>query len=318
MTGVLWAAAAGVGFGLFQSVNRAALREMAVYQSTFVQVAISAVILLAASAATDDLARIGHAPARALANFAAAGVIHFTVGWTLLNASQKRIGATRTGPLIATTPLFAMAVAALTLDEVPGVTALLGVATIMVGVYVVTLDPGRLRHPVSARPATVASATRGASTGAPFVDRTGAWAGSLFGLGTALCWAISPVFIRHGLEDLASPLLGVTVGLLAAVAVYAAALLATRRPVLAGAFSRAALPWKLTAAVLVGLSTWIRWYAFSLSPVAVVLGLGLLSVPTVILLAPLLVGRQLERVTARVVAGSGLVLLGAAVLIVQS
>ncbi len=70
--------------------------------------------------------------------------------------------------------------------------------------------------------------------------------------------------------------------------------------------------------MLVGLSIWTRWYALSLVPVAVVLGLGLLSVPTVILLAPLLVGQHLERVTARVVGGSGVVLAGALVLILRS
>jgi drug/metabolite transporter (DMT)-like permease len=144
------------------------------------------------------------------------------------------------------------------------------------------------------------------------------WKASLFGLGTALCWGTSPIFIRRGLDGLPSPLLGVTVGLLAAVAAYGIAILLARRPIISLSRSRPALAWKAAAGMLVGLSTWTRWYALSLVPVVVVLGLGLLSVPTVILLAPLVVGRHLERVTARVVGGSGLVLAGAFVLILRS
>jgi hypothetical protein len=48
--------------------------------------------------------------------------------------------------------------------------------------------------------------------------------------------------------------------------------------------------------------------------VAVVLALGLLSVPTVMAAAPALVGRQVERITAPVLAGSALVVAGALVI----
>jgi len=73
--------------------------------------------------------------------------------------------------------------------------------------------------------------------------------------------------------------------------------------------------WKIVAAVLVGVATWTRWYALALNPVTVVLSLGLLSVPTVIALAPLLAGRHLENVTRAVVLGSALVVAGALVLV---
>ena len=311
MSGVLWAAAAGIGFGLFQTVNRAALRDLDVYESTFIQLSVSAVILTVASLATEDLSRLRQAPPGAIGEFALAGMVHFFLGWTLLNASQKRIGATRTSPLLAAAPLFGAVIAALTLQEVPGAVSLLGVALIVIGVYVVTLD----RIPAHDR-ATAGKPRSGLSL--PQTHDRYPWKSSLFGLGTAMCWGISPVFIRRGLNGLPSPLLGVTVGLLAAVAAYGIAILSTRRRLISLPRSPEALAWKGAAGVLVGLSIWTRWYALSLVPVAVVLGLGLLSVPTVILLAPLLVGQHLERVTARVVGGSGVVLAGALVLILRS
>ena len=97
MTGVVLAAVAGIGFGLFQSVNRAALRGMDAYASTFLQMLVSAAILVAVSLAAGDAGRLADAPLSAWWWFAAAGLVHFCVGWTLLNLSQQRIGAGRDG-----------------------------------------------------------------------------------------------------------------------------------------------------------------------------------------------------------------------------
>jgi drug/metabolite transporter (DMT)-like permease len=292
MTGALWAAVAGVGFGLFQSVNRASVQDLDVYRSTFIQLVVSAVILSFATAASGDLSRLRTIPAIAVLNFSIAGMAHFFVGWTLLNASQRRLGAARTSPLIATTPLFGAVVAAVTLGEVPTVVTASGIVTIVAGVYVVAMGG---HGPRDVR-----------------------WRDSAFGLGTAMCWAISPIFIRRGLERFDRPLAGVTISMLTAVAAYGIALLASRRRSTSVGVSRTAVAWKLGAGALVGLSTWTRWYALSLAPVAVVLGLALLSVPTVMVVAPLLVGRDHEGVSRRVVVGAGLVVAGAIVLIAAS
>jgi drug/metabolite transporter (DMT)-like permease len=304
---------AGIGFGLFQSVNRAALRGMDAIASTFLQLLVSAVVLVAASLATDDPRRLLAAPAAALLYFAAAGLVHFSVGWTLLNLSQQRLGAARTSPLLATVPLFGVALAALTLHELPSAPELAGVALIVGGVYAVELDrSGRRRRPERVPDAPARTPANPAHRPADPPPRPAtAWTASLFGLGTALCWAVSPILIRQGLRGLPSPLLGVTIGLVAATAAYGLALPLRRRRL---RVAREALAWKLAAGLLVGVSTWTRWSAVALVPVAVVLALGLLSVPTVLAAAPLLVGRQAERVTAPVLAGATLVVAGALVI----
>lgn len=141
------------------------------------------------------------------------------------------------------------------------------------------------------------------------------WRNSLFGLGTALCFAISPVFIRVGLAYLPSPLLGVTSGIVMTTAIYAIVLLIRwRRPVPQGAISWDAIFFMTLAGASVGLGTWARWVALDMISVAVVIALGRLNVPIVLLLAPLLVGRQQERVTARLWLGAGLIIAGSAIL----
>jgi drug/metabolite transporter (DMT)-like permease len=284
VTGALWAAASGIGFGLFQSLNRRALRDIEdPFVSTFVQLAVAAAVLGAVCVASGEASGLSDAPLDAVAAFAASGIVHFLLGWTFLNLSQKRIGAARTSPLLTFAPLFGLPVAAVWVGDEPQAAELVAIVPMVAGAWLVA-GGGRVR----------------------ITD-------SVFGLGCALMWAISPVFAVHGFDGIPSPLLGVSIGLVAAAVAYAVAL-AVRGSGL-GAISRGALSLKLVAALLVAFATWWRWIALEDAPVGVVLALGLLSVPVVLFLAPLVVGAHLEQVTARIWAGSLLVVGGALTLI---
>jgi drug/metabolite transporter (DMT)-like permease len=299
ITGAWWAVVAGVGFGIFQALNRRALLGLDVYVSTFFQLLISTVVLVAASLTTQDLRLLGSAPPEALAYFGLAGFIHFFAGWTLLNASQKLIGAARTSPLIGTVPLWGTLLAALVLREWPTIPVWLGIILTVAGVLLISTARVEMAEGVS-HPARPIGA----------LDRF--WTGVGLGLLTALCWATSPIFTRLGLAGLPSPLIGVTVGMGTSAAAYGLALAGRGSPVLA---SREALLFKGAAGVLVGLSTWARWVALDRAPVAVVLALTSLSVPTALVLAPLIAGQEMERVTARVWVGGGLVIMGSLLLV---
>lgn len=300
LAGTWWALLAGVGFGLFQSLNRRALSGMDVYLATFLQLLISAGVLGGLSLLTTDLRLLARAPLSAYAAFALAGFLHFFVGWTLLNLSQQRIGAARTSPLIATAPLWAAVIAAIVLREVPDLLTLGGIALMVAGAAIVSL-----RQPGATRPSPAA--------GGP--ARGGQLGGAVFGLAAAFLWALSPIFIRAGLVGLPSPLLGVSIGLLASCLAYGLPLLWRRQQQGWLAASRDALVFKVAAALMVGFSTWARWVAIDRAPVAVVLAVSLVSVPTVILLSPLVSGKQLEHVTAELWAGAALVVVGALVLV---
>lgn len=295
MSGALWAAASGVGFGAFQTVNRRAVARMDVYVATLVQLAVALAalgVLLAAS--SGERSRIGSLPWSASGWFVLGGITHFLIGWTFLNMSQQRIGAARTSPLIATVPLFGAGVALVTLGEFPSALSWAGIVLITLGAYVVATD--RL--------------LRGASGAAM------SWRDAVFGLACAVSWSISPVFIRKGLEDFDSPLLGVTIGLAASLAGYVLLLsLGGNR------WERDRLGdvvWlKILAGVLVALSTWGRWVALERTSVGPVLALSLMSVPVVLLLSPVLMGREVERVDAYVWLGAALVIAGSLVLVLR-
>jgi drug/metabolite transporter (DMT)-like permease len=285
VSGVAWAAISGVGFGVFQTVNARAVRLLDdPYVSTSVQVLMAASVLTVAWVAVGDVAAVADAPLWALLSFAAAGVFHFIGGWSLLNLSQRRIGAARTSPLLTMSPLFGVAIAALTLGELPGAAALAGVALMVAGAWVV------------ARPEEGGRARLG---------------DSVFGIGTALMWAISPVFAVHGLEGLDSPLTALVIGLWSSALVAGLGLVVLDRGVRPWPVGHGALGLQMAAGLLVALASWGRWVALDFAEVGVVLGLGLLSVPTVLVLATVL-GR---RPHGAVWLGAGLVLAGALVVI---
>jgi drug/metabolite transporter (DMT)-like permease len=289
VSGVLWATASGIGFGLFQSVNRRAIRGIDdPYVSTFLQLSAATAILVVASLASEDLSQLGDASGRAIVIFALAGIIHFVLGWLLLNMSQARIGASRTAPLITLTPLFGVGLAAVSLGELPSVAALAAIAPIIAGAWLL--------------------ASRG--SGQIAIERD-----SIFAFGTAFMWALSAVLTVEALEGLDSPLLGVTLGLLAATTTLGGALLARGSLGAIRSIARNTLALKLFAAVLVAFATWFRLLALDETDVAVVLATNLAGVPITLVLAPIMVGRHLEQANARVWLGGLLVVAGVLTLI---
>jgi drug/metabolite transporter (DMT)-like permease len=291
MTGALWATLSGIGFGIFQAFNRRAGRAFDVYISTFVLLAGSAIILAMASVLTEDLGQLNGIPFMAYVNFGLAGLIHFYLGWTFLTISQNKVGAARTGALSGTTPLFALFVSALAFNEFLRLPVLAGILMLVAGVYLISFE----KNPLAGAGATI-------------------WRDSLFGLGVAICFSISPIFIRGGLEDLNSPLLGVTIGMGFSALAYGITLLFRRNQIQQGPITRDALWFQLAASVFVGISTWTRWIALDMAPVGVVLALGRLNVPVVLLLTPMLVGRAAENVTLRVWSGAVLIVGGSLIL----
>jgi drug/metabolite transporter (DMT)-like permease len=284
VSGVLWATASGIGFGLFQSLNRRAIRGIEdPYVSTFLQLSVATAILVVASLLSEDLSQLGGASDEAITLFALAGVIHFVLGWLFLNMSQARIGASRTAPLITLTPLFGVVLAALVLGELPSAAAVAAIAPIVVGAWLL--------------------ASRG--SGHVGIERD-----SIFAFGTAFMWALSAVLTVEALRGLDSPLLGVTLGLLAATAALGGALVARGSLGAIRYIARNTLGLKVFAAVLVAFATWFRLLALDNTAVAVVLAVNLLAVPITLVLAPIMVGRHLEDPNARVWLGGLLVVAG--------
>lgn len=301
MSGALWAVATGVGFGVFQAINRRAVYGMDAYLSTFFQLIISAIVLGMAALFTVDLSVFRTAPVSAWINFSLAGFFHFFIGWTMMNASQKKIGASRTSPLIGTTPLFGAIVGWIFFDEILNLVSWAGILLIIYGVYLVSRPRNK----------------SGAANQPEDIDNLG-WRVYLYALGASLAWSVSPIFIRQGLAEVPIPILGTAVGMIASAIGYVIPLYLRRRQISFGEITRDAIIYKLAAGVLVGFATWTRWIALDLTSVASVLAITMISTPLVLVLSPMVMGKQLERVTPKLVTGASLVLFGALILVLAA
>ena len=137
------------------------------------------------------------------------------------------------------------------------------------------------------------------------------------GLGIALCFSSSSIFIRYGLETIPSPLLGVTVGMIFCTVTYGFILLIrylfgieTQKSF---SYSRKEVVLLFIAGIFVGFGTLSRWVAIDLAPIGIV-GLSGLTIPVVLILSPIFMGRKVENVTLRVWLGAGLITSGASII----
>ena len=131
-----------------------------------------------------------------------------------------------------------------------------------------------------------------------------------FAFGTAFMWALSAVMQAEALEGFDAPVLGVTVGLLAATAALGGTLFARGSLGAVRTIARNTLALKLFASVFVAFATWFRLIALDETDVAVVLATALVGVPITLVLAPMIVGRHIEQANARVWLGAALVVAG--------
>ena len=291
MSGVIWAGLAGLFFGLHQAFFRQATSRIDASRATLGILAVAGTLTTTLGLLIEDLSLLRTMGWFAPALFAVTGMLHFTGGWTLLGMSQQRIGASRTGIVIAASPLIGSIIAAIFVDEPLTPALLVGVLLVSGGVALIA----RERAPAG----QIETTSR-----IPWHALT-----------VATIWGITPVMIRRGLEDLPAPLLGVAMGMLGAAIAGLAIVRSGVRPSVGGPV-RSVAPWILLSGVIVGLAITFQWQAFDAIEISIAITLFQISTPVVVFAAPLIARTTLERPTrvmligmAAIVGGSVLVIL---------
>lgn len=144
---------------------------------------------------------------------------------------------------------------------------------------------------------------------------THALRGYIYALGTSACWAFSPVLIRKGFETIPSPLWATFIGLLAAVTVYWVWFLLRTRGHIERSEDKAAYGFQAAAGITAGLGISSRNIALTLAPVVVVLPLAQTTAFFTLLLAPLVLGKQAERINLRLIVGICALMLGVVLIV---
>jgi drug/metabolite transporter (DMT)-like permease len=275
---------AGLCFGLAAVFLRRGLQHATPLAGALFSVIITAVIVWSITAATVPLSR---ALTPAVLPFLAAGLLAPGLARLVMFVGIQRIGAARTAPLVAVSPLFAIGGATIALGERPPPLLLAGAAAVVGGAMLLA-SPGR--------------------PGAAWRRRDMA-----FPLLAALGFALRDTISRWGLLAFPEPLIAAAAATLMSVLVMWLCAGGARLVELARGHP-AGLVYFVAAGCCEGLASITMWRALAAGGVAVVSPLVNASPLVTILLAAVFL-RDLERVTWRLALGGTMIVAGAALVI---
>ena len=220
--------------------------------------------------------------------FMLAGCLGQGMGHLASYTAIQRIGVSRTSPVQASAPIWAVFFAALVLGERPGPAVLLGTVSIVAGVALISMGEGR----------EVARGGMGREFRRALVLPVFA----------SFMYAAMPVTAKIGFAEQNTPFAAVGFAYLAAFFFLLGA-----KPFLGeGGGIRAdgrGVCWLLVGAVFSSTATSLLWYALTFSDVTVVLPLSRTAPIWVVALSFVFLG-DMERINARLCGAAGLVVLG--------
>ncbi len=220
--------------------------------------------------------------------FMLAGCLGQGMGHLASYTSIQRIGVSRTSPVQASAPIWAVFFAALVLGERPGAAVLLGTLSIVGGVVLLSMGESK-------------DGARG-DAGRAFRRNL------VFPITASFMYAAMPVVAKIGFARQNTPILGVGCAYMAACF-----FLLGVRPFLGEGgriwADRRGFFWLLLGAVFSATATALLWYALTFSSVTVVLPLSRTAPIWVVALSFIFLG-DIERINARLFGAASLVVLG--------
>ncbi len=151
-------------------------------------------IAISASGAWSNLIAIS---GKAAAMLAVAGVIHFVIGRLTAYESWRLIGANRGTPITQLSPIPTLILSWIFLQETPTYYVIFGVLCMMAGVLLISQEK---RNPADEKKLQARERLKGI----------------LLSLAAALCWGITPVLIKPGVQQAGSAAVGSFISYLAA------------------------------------------------------------------------------------------------------
>jgi uncharacterized membrane protein len=145
--------------------------------------------------------------------------------------------------------------------------------------------------------------------------RTYSWKDASFGLLTAMAWSFSAIFIRRGLAIIPSTVQGLSISMFINMLLVGSLLLIKQEPVSILNRKRRKFLWQIISGFMVAIAVLTQWAAYDLIEIAVVLALARLNIPVILLLAPIIIGHPIERVSFRVWIGGAAIIGGSLILI---
>jgi drug/metabolite transporter (DMT)-like permease len=317
--GIFLALLSSASFGFNGATVRRAVSSGAASQGLYITIFAGLPMFILASAVSGQLFDAGEVAGHEYGYLMAGGILHILAGRYSNYRAVGAIGANRSAPIVGTSGLFAIVIAVLFLSETVTVLMGAGIALMMVGPALVA--PRR-----RARPVVVADASPDASVGegAPARQATRGTAaanpkmleGYIWGGLAAMFWGTGPVLMRAGLEHNGLGIWGGTVAYGAAAVLLVFSLAIPGQLAGAVTLDGSARRWFLLSAVNSFVANLFRFWSLALAPVTLVIPL-MRTAAIFRLIFNFFINRSLESFDPRVLAGIGISVAGATLLVIK-
>ena len=247
---------------------------------------------------TGEMSTLSHFSWQAFIFFAASGIIHFSLGRSCAYRSIQLVGATRSYVVTGLSTIVAILLAIVVLRETFTLLMALGTLFCLSGPTLLALKENAKK----VNPARTGAADN-------VLSRHALYIGLLYGIGAAVFWGSSPIFIKLGLQHGGSSIAGIFVAYCAATITLSTILLerGTRQQLFR--LDKTAFRWFLLSGLTVNTAQMLRYLALSYCPVIIV-SLLARTIPLWVLLLSFLFNREHESFSRWVLLGNGLLLIG--------
>jgi drug/metabolite transporter (DMT)-like permease len=292
-TGIVLALIASVSFSAgIVMVRKTAGEAGESFSVTALSIFTGVLFFAVAIFASGDWNKLQMISGRALAFLAIAGVIHFIIGRLLAYNSFRLIGANRATPFTQTSPIYSIILSLIFLKEEITVYIIIGVLCMLAGVFLISQE-------------------KKSAVGENKKDISGnVVKGILLALGAALCWGITAVLIKPGVEEIGSSSAGAFVSYVTAAIVMGCLLLSRPRRMQLTQLSvkKNILPMAI-AGLFTAAGQLLYYMALGQSPASIVT--PLLSIQVLfIFLFSWLINRRIELFTKKVIFGMAATVVG--------
>jgi drug/metabolite transporter (DMT)-like permease len=286
-TGLILALMASVGFAAgIVIVRRAAAAAGESFSSTAASIFVAVPLFVIAISLAGDWDKFGNVSGRSLALLAITGIIHFIIGRLLGYTAFRLIGANKATPFALTNSFFTVVLSVIFLNESLTVYIILGVLCLFAGTVLISTEKK-----------SVAEKTPGKRLSSNEVK------GILTALGAAVCWGITPIFIKPSVEQIGSSAVGGLISYTtAAVVMGLLCLRPNTRKQLARLPVKQALVPMVVAAAFTSLGQLFFYIALGKAPADVVTPLQNVQIPMIFILS-LIINRKIEVSTPKVALG---------------
>lgn len=230
--------------------------------------------------------------------FIGAGITGTLLGRTFYYAGIKRIGASRTSPIITSNTLYAALLAIFLLNEDPTQLQLLGILLVVLGVVLITYE--------TAGESDTESSIRGS------------WIAISIPVLGSLFYALEPIFARFGFTQGTDPFIGLSIKTVTATCGFLLYLSWRQDLPSLSVINQRKFQYYIAAGVANTVFLILYYVALGLAPVTVVAPLKSSNPLVVILLSILFLPKRLEKITSKLLIGACTVILGISFITIYS